>query len=120
MFEILSRFIEKECGEDGVKDWYDEEWGGKIVVNGEAKFVRDEMQELYDWWHLYYNSGVMEKEKDDLLSQIVEIGYQPKTKAEKLKLRKACKAYHNFDYKIRDDLKNRLHRIINVMDYVWM
>jgi len=53
MFEILSQFIEGECS-PGHTDWYDETWGAKIVVNGKEKFVRDEMQELYDWWHEQY------------------------------------------------------------------
>src|SRR4030042_4189507 len=45
MFEILSRFIEKECSPGNV-DWdYD----------NEHSTVRAKLQELYDWWHDYYN-----------------------------------------------------------------
>lgn len=49
MFEILSRFVEKECP-TSCTEWYGE-WGPKVQVNGEEKYVRDEMQHIYDWWH---------------------------------------------------------------------
>lgn len=49
MFEILSQFIEKECS-PGHVDW--EGSGHVVVVNGEAKNVRQEMQDIYDWWHV--------------------------------------------------------------------
>jgi hypothetical protein len=52
MFEILSQFIEKECS-PGHVEWYGE-YGHKITVDGKEKYVRDEMQDLYDWWHLQY------------------------------------------------------------------
>ncbi len=50
IFEILSQFIEGECGPDGHVEWYGE-WGHKLES---GKYVRDEMQELYDWWHQDY------------------------------------------------------------------
>lgn len=49
MMEILSQFIEKECS-PGHVDW--EGSGHAVVVNGEAKNVRQEMQDIYDWWHV--------------------------------------------------------------------
>lgn len=52
MFEILSQFIEKECS-PGHIEWYGEH-GHKITVDGKEKYVRDEMQDLYDWWHQEY------------------------------------------------------------------
>lgn len=52
MFEILSQFIEKECS-PGCVEWYGEN-GHKITVDGKEKYVRDEMQDLYDWWHQQY------------------------------------------------------------------
>ena len=52
MFEILSRFVEKECS-PGPVDWY-HKFAPKVVVNGKTKFVRDEIQDLYDWWHQQY------------------------------------------------------------------
>ena len=64
-FEILSQFIEKECN-PGIVDWY-YEGGHKILVDGEMKNVRDEMQDLYDWWQSC-NKDVKESiyEKDNV------------------------------------------------------
>ncbi len=52
MFEILTQFIEEECS-PGHVEWYGTD-GHKITVDGEEKYVRDEMQDLYDWWHQQY------------------------------------------------------------------
>jgi len=49
IFEILSQFIEQECTPERVV-WYGEH--GHRIEGG--KYVRDEMQELYDWWHQDY------------------------------------------------------------------
>ncbi len=46
MFELLSRFIEEEA--DNVV-WYHEY---ATLIDG--KNIRDEMQELYDWWNIVY------------------------------------------------------------------
>jgi hypothetical protein len=51
MFEILSRFIEEECS-PGHIDW--EGSGFTVTINGKEKNVRQEMQDLYDWWHQSY------------------------------------------------------------------
>lgn len=60
MFECLTQFIENECS-PGHVDWYHKyEHEGverihcSIIVDGEERFVRDVMQELYDWWHNEY------------------------------------------------------------------
>ena len=52
MFEVLSQFIERECTPECI-DW--EASGHMITVDGVEKNVRQEMQELYDWWHQEYN-----------------------------------------------------------------
>ena len=48
MFEVLSQFIENECS-PGPIDW--EASAHMVKVHGKEVNVRDEMQELYDWWH---------------------------------------------------------------------
>jgi len=45
IFEILSQFIEKECNPESVI------WEHKLP---DGKDVRQEMQDLYDWWHQDY------------------------------------------------------------------
>lgn len=74
MFEILSRFIEEECS-PGHVEWYGE-WGHKITVDGQEKYVRDEMQHLYDWWHQVYNKEY--EEVNDILWK--EIYKHPSTR----------------------------------------
>ncbi len=58
MFEILSDFVENECS-PGIVEWYGE-FGNKIEVNGKEVYARDEMQELYDWWHEIYRKEYKE------------------------------------------------------------
>jgi len=68
MFEILSQFIEQECSAE-IVEWHGEH-GHKINVNGEKKYVRDEMQDLYNWWHITYNKEM--KEVEEILWKEVE------------------------------------------------
>ncbi len=48
MFQILVDFVDKECSLVWV-DWYGK-YPHLIMVDGVEKNVRDEMQDLYDWW----------------------------------------------------------------------
>ena len=59
MFEILSDFVENECS-PGHIEWY---YGHKVKVNGEERYVRDEMQEIYDWWHTTLHKEYPKKEE---------------------------------------------------------
>jgi hypothetical protein len=63
MFEILCQFVEQECS-PGCVEWYGE-WSHKVAVDGEEKFVMDEMKELVEWWHTVWNKEV--KEVEDML-----------------------------------------------------
>ncbi len=54
-FEILSQFIEKECGPDGIVNWDGDE--------AHRKFRKD-IQTIYDWWH---NSQKDYKEVEEIL-----------------------------------------------------
>ena len=49
IFEIISDFVENECS-PGHIEWYSEN-SHKVTVNGKEKFVRDELQDIYNWWH---------------------------------------------------------------------
>lgn len=72
-FEILSDFIENECS-PGHIEWYGES-GHKITVNGVEKYVRDEMQELYDWWqscHKKPKTSLYEKEGNETYKHLLD------------------------------------------------
>jgi hypothetical protein len=87
MFEILSNFIEGECS-PGHVDW--EGSGHTVEVNGETINVRDEMQELYDWWHTVYNkefdevNEILWKEAEKHSPTELFIPYEPEGEDENL------------------------------------
>ncbi len=66
MFEILDRFVADECS-PGYVQWYGED-GHKITVNGEEKFVLDEMKDLVAWWNDVWN-GEWEEVSDILWAE---------------------------------------------------
>jgi hypothetical protein len=128
MFEILSDFIEGECQPEQV-EWYGE-YGHKIG----DKYVRDEMQELYDWWNQVYQKDYpaicdrlwKHAEKHSPVTNWVEIEdycqeYKPTWKTDKDKhLYQLClKALNNVEADMDEDLKANLHRIIEIMPYMW-
>lgn len=142
MFEILSQFIEKECS-PGTVQWYGEH-GHKIVVNGTAKFVRDEMQYLYDWWHDTYKvdydkaeEQLCEKSKlhhpDRIFIPIDEEGnetdeenaswfeYCPQFKncEDKEMYNAALDTLYALEVTKEKELDEMLHRLINIRPYLW-
>jgi hypothetical protein len=133
MFELLSKFIEQECS-PGHVEWYGE-WGHKITVDGEKKYVRDEMQELYDWWHTVWNKEY--QEVDDMLwaearkHSPIPTGvpwYRDLTVWEPTfatledgGIYKRCiRGINKLEHKMkREALEARLHRLVNIIPYLW-
>jgi hypothetical protein len=135
MFEVLSQFIERECS-PGIVDWYCESFPHKITVNGEEKWVRDEMQDIYDWWHNQYNKAYTQQYDqyledlgkygpDELLGDAVEkngkiIGYElSKDYKDEEKYDETSKGLRQLENKQREELKEYMHRLVNVVDYLW-
>jgi hypothetical protein len=128
MFEILSQFIEKECS-PGHVEWYGE-WGHKI----DGKYVRDEMQELYDWWHNVYNKS-RHVEEAKLWEEVSK--HRPDTEwvplddgnflwdqqwtheDDKQLYHKHLDASIELKENMEKQLAENLHRIINIMPYMW-
>jgi len=134
IFEILSNFIEEECGPDGHVEWYGDE-PHLIEVGGKQVNVRDEMQDLYDWWHTDYTKNIDHihdewhehrelhvkdvtnpvEGRDDLVSWDQEYS-SPEAKVENDRLfTEASKK----DERYRVELNSRLHRVINIIPYMW-
>jgi len=131
MFEILSQFIEKEAS-PGIVEWYGE-YGRKITVDGQEKYVRDEMQDLYSWWHEYYNKKYQE-ECDALWDEVEKYQpnelweddgeytiYKPKYDSEEQKI-----MYHDIldeiqelETKTEEILLKNMRRVCNLMPYLW-
>ena len=131
MFELLSRFIERECS-PGHVEWFGE-WGHKITVNGQEKYVRDEMQELYDWWHTVWN-GEVEEVNDMLWAEAHK--HNPITTWEPMEeylewkptfatdedrnIYKRClNAVNKLERMMDVELEARLHRLVNIIPYLW-
>ena len=122
MFEILSEFIEKECDPGN--------------VNGEEKYVRDEMQELYNWWHKDYIPNIWESKLSDKLNEAIKYPKITSTPCEDNKhLSKMNFVYDNDEHEEKttqqlkelnhleaaydDKLSELMHRLIEVKDYMW-
>jgi hypothetical protein len=136
MFEILSQFIEQECS-PGHVDW--EGTGHMVVVNGESVNVRDEMQELYDWWHNVYMKEYEEvnkilwkeaekhnpiecedeEEYDEILGKIYIWNQHFKTTEDKELYHKCLKASNKLETIQNKDLLSRMHRVVNLTNYLW-
>lgn len=152
MFEILSDFIEGECS-PGHVEWHGE-YGHKIKVDGEEKYVRDEMQDLYDWWHVVYHKIYPEvsellweaARKHEMISDFRDIEEKDFNeeedewmKVEGLGNIRACTIWdpqwENDDDKVMwrcymdalnklermcdADLTDKMHRLVNIMPYLW-
>lgn len=135
MFEILSDFLEKECSPGNV-EWYGE-YGHKITVNGVEKYVRDEMQELYDWWHKYWHKERLKIEEElwqeiekhwpeafftkKLINGMNCSVYDPqfKTPEDKVQYELKMKTLNEWEEQNEKILTEILHRLINIKDYMW-
>ena len=128
MFEILSEFIERECQPEYI-EWYGE-YGRKIG----DKYVRDEMQELYDWWHRVYQKQYPAIEERlwehahkhkpvvdwvDIEDDCLE--YRPtwKTDRDEKLYRLYLDATSSQETRMEAELKANLHRIVNIIPYMW-
>jgi len=125
IFEIFSDFIENECS-PGIVDWSDVKIGDK--------FIRDEMQELYDWWHNVYNKYYL-NEYNHIWAEIKKhmpvrdwvdfdgdmVEYKPvwKTKEDEEIYKNGFNKISKLEDKMAKELKQNLHRIIELRPYLW-
>jgi len=133
MFEILSQFVEQECSLAHV-EWYGE-YGVKTTVNGEEKYVRDEMQDLYDWWHQVWNqeygqvSDILWKEAKRHSPHVEWIPIEDTDLYEwnpQFAVEKDAQCYHKcldalnkLEAIMEKKLQKQLHRLINIIPYMW-
>ncbi len=134
MFEILDQFIGDECS-PGYVEWYGEE-GHKITVNGEEKFVLDEMKDLVAWWNDVWN-GEWGEVSDILWAEAHK--HEPKTDWTKVEgkphlsywdpqfretedgelWRHCVRAINKLERTMHKDREERLHRMIAILPYMW-
>ncbi|MCK9458443.1 MAG: hypothetical protein M0R80_02220 [Proteobacteria bacterium] len=155
MFEILSQFIEQECS-PGHVDWEASDHKIRVVKDdsidpgsglpldpGKMVNVRDEMQELYDWWHNVYMKEY--KEVEEILWAEAR-KHEPIDRWEEDDDKKMAGLYGETLYKWEQNFKTtedeeiyhdclmalnkleanqhkallaRMHRIVNLTGYLW-
>lgn len=145
LFEMLENFVEKECS-PGCVEWYGE-YGHKILVGMEYKYVRDEIDDILRWWNeefIPYSQGKnpklealwkLEKEiagNRNFFDFGFENGeyegfgkiytYDPERTLGKEKYKEyqnIHKQIWEFEDKMDQKLEEMCHRIINIRRYLW-
>jgi len=134
MFEILCQFVERECS-PGWVEWYGE-CGHKITVDGEEKYVMDEMKDLIAWWHQVWNKEVGEVE--DILwaeahkhsptsyfeplegsDEFFEWKQRFASDGDKEIWKRCMNALNHLERIMAVTLEERLHRLIKLIPYMW-
>jgi hypothetical protein len=129
MFEILSDFIEKECQPEERIEWYGE-YGHKIG----DKYVRDEMQRLYDWWHLVYNKAYSEEDAklwEEARKHMPDKEWVPldsgnylweqhwHNKEEEQLYKQSVDAAIKLEARKEQELQENLHTLVTLIPYMW-
>lgn len=134
MFEILAQFIEDECS-PGYVQWYGEQ-GHKITVNGQEKYVLDEMKDLVAWWDDVWNgeweevNDILwaEAHKHDPETEWTEVDGKPHLsywdpqfkETEDGEIWHFCmRAVNKLERNMHKAREKCLHRMIAIMPYMW-
>jgi len=133
MFEILSQFLEQECS-PGHVEWYGD-YPHIVQVGDVKKNVMDEMKDLYHWWHTVWQKE--RPEVDEILWAEVEkhpstslftpiegtnlskFDRQFETEEDEAINHTCMMALNKLDDIMDAELNKRLHRLINVIPYMW-
>jgi len=132
MFELLCQFVERECS-PGHIEWYGE-YGHKITVECTEKYVIDEMKDLIAWWHQVWNKEV--EEVEDMLwtealrhspisdfvplsDHLVEWKPQFANDHDEEVYRCCVMACNKLERIMNKALEERLHRLVNIIPYMW-
>jgi hypothetical protein len=117
MFEILCQFIERECSPGDI-NWYEEDWPDKKVeVDGQEKWARDELQDLYDWWIKGYNDKRLKDEEAKWKEIKREVGDKINLKNEQY--RKMVREISVLERQWEDELNIMLARLLKMRKYMW-
>jgi hypothetical protein len=141
MFEILSQFIEKECCPEHI-DWKSS--GHIVKVSNKNVNVRDEMQDLYNWWHKIYNKSYpkkheqlwkriekcnvklksIPKDKDGQVTseksaEYFSLDLEYRNPKQKLLYKKLLKEVGQLDQDMHNELLKRMERLVRVSPFLW-
>jgi hypothetical protein len=149
IFEILSDFVEGECGPDSPVEWYGDH-PHLVEVDGKQVNVHDELQDLYSWWHDDYlkNKDTLRDEwyahrelhVKDIFSKVADKEVLDWIKSVDKDVDSSDLEEHSVLYSspeaeiendrlfavstekekhYREELESRLHRVINIIPYMW-
>ena len=146
MFEILSQFLEKECGVNSKGgpagkchvNWYSEDCPLVLDVAGKPTHARDEMQTLYNWFHKDYIPNVdkcydewyafvqkHEKKEwvasrvDPVWGQLRELRSTWDTPENEAKGKELFEQAQAKAEKYAKELLENMHRIVNLTNFMW-
>jgi len=135
MFQILIDFLDKECN-PGHVEWYGED-PHTVEVNGIKTNVMDEMKELRRWWEEEYLPYYHDDDKSPVViawnkvhdcrlpeeyletedPRWVEMKFNYSIPEEEAKA--LIKNAADIEYKFEEEIKNRMHRLVNIYRYMW-
>ena len=133
MFEILSDFVENECS-PGHIEWYGE-GAHTIEVNGEERYVRDELQEIYEWWHVTFQKEYPKKE-DELWKEakhftptkefhptenehLVEWRFEWDNPEAEETYNRIMSELQELENQAKKEMNDYMHRLVNVRGSLW-
>lgn len=130
MFEILSQFIEKELSLD-IVDWYPKDMGEnshKVQVHGQWKWVKDEMLDIYNWYHNtwvpYFYEEDFPEVSDPVVKEIRNLqdaafsGYDMFDEMNEQQ-NTAWKRYNKLENEMQEKYNEMLVRILNIREFMW-
>lgn len=136
IFEVISDFRDNECGEGCFVDWYADS-GHKVTVNGVEKFVRDEIEDIYNWWHTTYMKEYEAREdvifdeiakirEENLTSEFQDAGdgmclWNPQYDSEEAaqRIKELYQASRDLDELRERELKEYMHRAVEIYRSLW-
>lgn len=125
MFEVLGRFLEEECGDEGVVDWDARE---------DDRLAMAEMRELWRWWNEEYlkfsdekfYDGVEEPQLVEGPEEILpggvtarEFDYEWSSPEAGDAFSKACIAAADAKEAMEAELRSRCKRLIDITPFMW-
>lgn len=126
MFEVLGRFLEEECGEDGIVDWDSDE---------QHRTAMAEMRELWRWW----NEEYLKFDGMDLLdgveapslledgprrrlgdgTEVFSMKFHWSSDEARAAYDEASAASYEAEAAMEAELKSRMKRLVDVKDFMW-
>ena len=129
MFEILGRFIEDELGEGTDESYHPDHPTLDAMVSNQIA-AEKEMKELWRWWneeylkfdaYELYMAGVEMPQfvREEFTPESCKVTMKCSSEEAHDKWKEACCKVNEADTQMSKELKSRMKRLVDVMDYMW-